>query len=126
MERRAVVADGPGARSIKEEMLSDNDQVNLSLPFIWVDNQAIAILSGDDVPERLDHLVARIAPRAIMLIASGTGVEPELIQIYFDAASEPKTLWNIPDSHHIKGLTTFPDEYERRVIEFFDAELLEL
>jgi fermentation-respiration switch protein FrsA (DUF1100 family) len=121
---QAVVADGPGARSIKEEMLTDAPTLNLGLPFIWTNNQVIAVLSGDDTPERLDHLVARIAPRPLMLIASGTGVEPELMQIYYDAASEPKTLWNIPESHHIKGLIAVPDEYEQRVIEFFDAELL--
>jgi fermentation-respiration switch protein FrsA (DUF1100 family) len=120
----AVVADGPGARSIKEEMLTDAPTLNLGLPFIWTNNQVIAVLSGDDTPERLDHLVSRIAPRPLMLIAAGTGVEPELMQIYFDAASEPKTLWNIPESHHIKGLIAVPDEYERRVVEFFDAALL--
>jgi fermentation-respiration switch protein FrsA (DUF1100 family) len=120
----AVVADGPGARSIKEEMLSTDSQINLGVPFIWANNQVIAILSGDDAPERLDHLVARIAPRPLMLIAAGTGVEPDLMQIYYDAASEPKTLWEIPESHHIKGLISVPDEYEQRVIEFFDAELL--
>jgi pimeloyl-ACP methyl ester carboxylesterase len=60
---RAVVADGPGARSIKEEMLPDAPTLNLGLPFIWANNQAIAILSGDGTPERLDHLVARITPR---------------------------------------------------------------
>ncbi len=121
---RAVVADGPGARSIKEEMLSIDSPFSFGVPFIWANNQAIAVLSGDDTPERLDHLVARITPRPLMLIAAGTGVEPELMQIYYDAASEPKTLWEIPESNHIKGLIAVPDEYERRVIEFFDAELL--
>jgi hypothetical protein len=32
-------------------------------------------------------------------------------------------IWSIPDARHIKGLQTHPEEYERRVVGFFDRAL---
>ena len=43
---------------------------------------------------------------------------------YFKAASEPKTLWEIPESKHTGGMAARPAEYERRVVGFFDDALL--
>ena len=40
------------------------------------------------------------------------------------AAGEPKQIWEVPNGQHIAGITTEPEEYERRVIGFFDDALL--
>jgi hypothetical protein len=40
-------------------------------------------------------------------------------------AREPKQIWEVPDGQHIAGITTRPEEYERRVIGFFDDALLD-
>ena len=37
-----------------------------------------------------------------------------------EAAGESATLWEIPESAHVGGLKARPEEYERRVIGFFD------
>ena len=42
---------------------------------------------------------------------------------YHAAASEPKELWEIPESGHTGGIDARPDEYERRVVGFFDRSL---
>ena len=34
-------------------------------------------------------------------------------------------IWEIDDARHIKGLQTHPEEYERRVVGFFDRALLD-
>jgi hypothetical protein len=91
---------------------------------MWLSLELAGQMAGASEPEPLDELVPKIAPRGIMLIATGTGVEPEINRIYQDAAGDSATLWEIPESHHTKGLKTVPDEYERRVVEFFNAELL--
>jgi hypothetical protein len=44
---------------------------------------------------------------------------------FYDAAREPKQIWEVPDGQHIAGITTRPEEYERRVIGFFDDALLD-
>jgi hypothetical protein len=43
---------------------------------------------------------------------------------YYRAAKAPKALWEIPESRHLGGLAARPQEYERRVIAFFDRALL--
>ena len=48
----------------------------------------------------------------------------ELNRDYFQAAGEPKELWQVEDSGHISGITAQPNEYEQRVIGFFDRWLL--
>jgi fermentation-respiration switch protein FrsA (DUF1100 family) len=41
----------------------------------------------------------------------------------FKAAGEPKFIWRIPTGGHIAGHVVARQEYERRVIEFFDQSL---
>jgi hypothetical protein len=41
-----------------------------------------------------------------------------------DAAPETVTLWAIPESPHVGGLTTRPEEYPRRVLDLFRRTLL--
>ena len=36
-----------------------------------------------------------------------------------------KEIWEITDAGHTDGLSAHPEEYERRVIAFFNAALLE-
>ena len=42
---------------------------------------------------------------------------------YVKAAGPTASLWEIPESGHIKGLQTRPDEYEERVVAFFEKAL---
>ena len=75
--------------------------------------------------EPLDELVARIAPRPILLIYAGRSGNGEDLNVdYHRAASEPKQLWKIPEARHVGGLQARPREYERRVTGFFDHALL--
>jgi fermentation-respiration switch protein FrsA (DUF1100 family) len=70
--------------------------------------------------------VAAISPRPILILAGGqdplTG--PDAGQRYYEAAGEPKELWFEPDLEHVSFWRVAPDEYERRVVGFFDAALL--
>jgi fermentation-respiration switch protein FrsA (DUF1100 family) len=70
--------------------------------------------------------VAAISPRPILILAGGqdpvTG--PDAGQRYYEAAGEPKELWFEPELGHVSFWKAAPDEYEQRVIGFFDAALL--
>jgi fermentation-respiration switch protein FrsA (DUF1100 family) len=72
----------------------------------------------DDIPA--------IAPRPVFIIH---GTDDDLIPAeqglrLYEAAGEPKELWMIDGMGHESPLGLLPDEYERRVIEFFDKALL--
>ena len=70
--------------------------------------------------------VAAISPRPILILAGGkdpvTGDDAG--QRYYEAAGEPKELWFEPEMGHVSFCKVVPEEYEQRVVEFFDAALL--
>jgi hypothetical protein len=83
-------------------------------------------MSGTPPPPALDDLIGRIAPRSVFLIYAGHGGGGEEFNPgYFDAASQPKSLWKIEEAGHVDGFGTRPREYEERVIGFFDQALRE-
>jgi len=69
--------------------------------------------------------VGRIAPRPLFLVYArhGQGGE-ELNPVFYEAAREPKEIWEIQTGSHTGGIEAEPEEYERRVIGFFDRALL--
>lgn len=121
---KAVVSEGAGIRSIREELLYGARGIP-ALPGQAVQTAALALLSGTAPPPSLRDLVAKIAPRPVFFIYAGHGTGGEdLNRDYYRAAGEPKPLWRVPDAHHTHGYQTAPHDYERRVISFFDRSLL--
>jgi fermentation-respiration switch protein FrsA (DUF1100 family) len=70
--------------------------------------------------------VAAISPRPLLILAGGRDpvIGPDAGQRYYAAAGEPKELWFDPELGHVAFLKAYPGEYERRVVAFFDAALL--
>ena len=70
--------------------------------------------------------IARISPRPVFLMQGGTDVVISIAsgQALYDAAREPKELWYAPRVGHTGFDTALPEEYERRVVGFFDRYLL--
>jgi hypothetical protein len=123
----AVVSEGAGARSFTEDM--DQDVPGLEkltgAPLAAIKTASIAVFSNQSPPENLKNLVGKIAPRPLFLIAAPNSPNGEDLNTgYYSAAGEPKTLWEIPESRHVGGLEARPEEYERRVVGFFDEALL--
>lgn len=121
---RAVVSEGAGTRWFGEDHTPMPFAV-IATPFSAMMTAATAIFSDSLPPERLEDLIGEIAPRPVMLIWTRKGIGGEhLNPRYFDRAGEPKIIWEIPESTHVDGLATRPEEYERRVIQFLDDALL--
>ena len=60
----------------------------------------------------------------MLLIAAPNSPNGEdLNRGYAQAAGDSATLWEIPESRHMGGQTARPQEYERRVVGFFDSAL---
>jgi uncharacterized protein len=121
---RAVVSEGAGMRSVREELLHGARSVP-ALPAQAVQTAALTVLSGTAPPPSLDDLVAKIAPRPVFLIyaehgAGGEDLNPD----YYRAAAQPKQLWRVAGAHHTGGYQADPGAYERRVVGFFDHALL--
>jgi uncharacterized protein len=122
---KAVVSEGAGARSIREEMdLIHGAEKILAGTQYGAMQAAITVFSNSTPPEHLADLVPRISPRPLMLIQAPNSPNGEqLNDLYYREAREPKISWAIPESGHTGGIEARPREYERRVVGFFDAAL---
>jgi uncharacterized protein len=127
-ELKAVVSEGAGARAFSDEMDQELDASGpeklLNTAGIASRVGAVAVFSNQSPPPNLKHVVARISPRPVMLIAApNSNHGEELNRGYYEAAREPKALWELPESGHVGGMEARPAEYERRVVGFFDEAL---
>ena len=125
---QAVVAEGAAIRSFDDYRKAGLDAL---APTSWVLMTALRVLSGSTPGEPLKQLVDEISPRPLLLIAAGRGAmgpgggEYGLGQMYAEAAREPVEFWGLPQGRHTAAILEQPQEYERRVIRFFDKALLQ-
>lgn len=70
--------------------------------------------------------IGDISPRPILIIQGlqDIKIDPNSGQALFDAANEPKELWEVERSGHVDIEEFEPEEYEQRVVEFFNENLL--
>jgi fermentation-respiration switch protein FrsA (DUF1100 family) len=91
----------------------------------WSIRQTYRLMTGVSL-DKLSPLNAihRIAPRPILLIYGAD--EPSLAGAYEQqrAAGDNAELWVVEGADHGGYLTAAPEEYERRIVEFFDRTLV--
>jgi pimeloyl-ACP methyl ester carboxylesterase len=68
--------------------------------------------------------VAKISPRPLLLIAGEHEAAANRTQAQFEAAGPPKELWLAPQVGHGGYGDRWPEEYERRIVSFFNEYLL--
>ncbi len=123
---KAVVADGAGARSIREDLARTGAAKWAEIPTSLVVTAGTMLFSNHSVPPNLKSLVGRIAPRPVLFIY-GEHDQPnvkELTPAYYAAAAAPKAIWEVAGAGHTGGIDARPAQYEQRVIAFFDRALL--
>lgn len=120
---RALVLEGLGPVT-----LSDHGGTPKSLrrwinyPFNWINYHMYEFMIGGKDTSVIET-IGKIAPRPILLIASG---EKDIYfnRLFFEAAEEPKELWELPAGDHGGAILQDSRAYIQRVIEFFDKTLL--
>jgi uncharacterized protein len=122
---KAIVSEGASGQSVRDGF--ENGELSTDL-LAGAVTLATALFASDLPPPSLKSRVPEIAPRAVFFIygekgQGGTETKPN--RGFYEAASEPKQIWEIPNGRHIAGITTEPEEYERRLIAFFDRTLLQ-
>ena len=124
---QAVVSEGAGERSVREMLDITRSDKWLAIPSYAALTAGIALFSNHTPPPSLKDLVGRIAPTPVFFIDGEHGQEGErnLNPTYYAAAGAPKALWEVPGSGHVGGITAQPEEYERRIVAFFDRALLD-
>jgi uncharacterized protein len=125
---KAIVSEGATSRSVRDDVANYGWGVS-QLPayaLSSVQTAATAVFTNNLPPEAMKDLAPKISPRAAFFIygehgQGGTEETPN--RGFYAAAGEPKELWEVPGAQHVGGITTQPEEYERRTIAFFDQAL---
>ena len=118
---RAVVSEGAGSRSYREVRDIAGAQSISYLPMAL----AVTVFSGHTPPPALGDLVAKIRQPTLLIHGrhSQKGTERKH-NVHYDEVGGPNVKrWEIPNSGHTGGLEATPEEYQRRVLRFFDAAL---
>lgn len=121
----AMVADGAWAVTA-EDLKTDNSLTsNLKLLNNSVRDYVTALWLKMQIPESVLEEIPEIAPRPVLLIA-GTKDESERARIrqFYNTASQPKTLWEVPEAGHGGVYNSRPEEYQEQVLTFFNTALL--
>jgi len=122
----AVVSEGAGARSTREDMDHDDPALGkwtLGLAGSAAKTLAVAVFSNQAPPANLKDLAAKVDQPMLLIAAPNSPNGERLNRGYAKAAGDSATLWEIPESRHVGGQTARPQEYERRVVGFFDEAL---
>ncbi|GIK43138.1 MAG: alpha/beta hydrolase [Chloroflexota bacterium] len=123
---KAVGADGPSLVKTVDAPLPNSlfEQINPAIT--GVIDRVFEWRMGVTAPPGVVDAIPEIAPRAVLLIATGQDImEIRIAENYYEHASDPKTLWQILEAGHGGGLLARPAEYEQTVITFFNRSLLE-
>ncbi len=69
--------------------------------------------------------IGKISPRPVFVIggANDVRIPPVNQENLFRAAGEPKQIWIAPEADHLEVRSLWPQEYEKRVVSFFDKYL---
>jgi dienelactone hydrolase len=120
----AIVSEGAGSR-VGDEDVSGPARL-LAEPNLAVMTAAVTVFSNHGPPPPVVDRIGRIAPRSVFLIYAEHGIGGEGLRQprYYAAAGEPKEMWRVPGASHTGGIDARPQEYERRVVAFFDRALL--
>ena len=123
----AVVADGAGSRSLREDLARAGSNKWGEIPTSLVITAGTILFSNHAAPPNLNNLVGRIAPRPVFFIYGEHDQDNvrELNPGYYAHAGKPKAIWQVAGASHTGGIDTKPREYERRIVAFFDHALLD-
>ena len=84
---------------------------------------ATAISANHAPPADLEDLAAKVDEPLLLITAPNSRNGETLNRTYAKAAGTSATLWEIPEATHMGGIDARPDQYEQRVIGFFDQAL---
>jgi uncharacterized protein len=122
----AIVSEGAGSRSTTEEMDHDGpvlEKWTFGFAMSLAKTVTVAISSNQAPPANLKDLAAKVEQPMLLIAAPNAPNGEELNRGYAKAAGDSATLWEIPEAAHMGGQDARPEEYERRVVGFFDEAL---
>jgi len=121
----AIVADGATRRSTQELLALPSERSLVRNFTARVMYAAVEVLSSEKPPVPLLEAMVASPTTQFFLIAGGAkSLEVTFNELFADTLGKRAVLWIAPDAPHTGALSRYPQEYEQRVIAFFDEFLL--
>ncbi|MEW5873301.1 MAG: alpha/beta fold hydrolase [Chloroflexota bacterium] len=124
-EIRAVGMEGLGSASLEDHGSSGRPaslRSKLYYPLNWFAYWLGDVMTGIRSPESTTAVIRRVSC-PLLLISTGKGSEQKFNRLFYAAASQPKTLWELPRAKHAGGLVQDPKAYREKLLRFFDEAL---
>ena len=122
-----VVVEGMGSRSIKESLELSGGIRIAELVTAPLMTSSLVVFTDQAPPPNLVDLSEGLGPAQALIVwgEDGQPAEKVLGPTYAEAAGDAASSWEVPGAGHTGGIDAAPEEYERRVIAFFDSTLLD-
>ncbi len=118
------MSEGASARSVRD-IVANPGTTWQDVLGNGVATLATAVFADTMPPADLKSLVPKISGAVFFVYGErGQPAEEPANKAFYAAAHGPKEIWEVPGSGHIGGTEAQPQEYERRVVGFFDRALL--
>ena len=119
---KAIVSEGASSRSVRDEIANGSGWQELIGNSVAT--TGTAVFTNNLPPRPLKSLVPQISGATFFVYGErGQPAEEPANRAFYEAAREPRQIWEVPGSGHIGGTEAQPAEYERRIVEFFDRRL---
>jgi dienelactone hydrolase len=121
---KAIMSEGGSGRSVRD-IWANPDRKWPELLGNGVATAATALFTDNLPPRSLRSLAPKIQGASFFVYGEqGQPVEKPANDAFYAEARGPKEIWEVPGSGHMKGIEAQPQEYDRRVVAFFDRALL--
>jgi pimeloyl-ACP methyl ester carboxylesterase len=125
-ELQAIVSDGASYRSLEEVKALPSRRSIFNTLSPWIMFNSLRLFSGDKPPTPILDSITAADGTSFLLIAAGTSAEEiDYNTLFAEAIGEQRAdLWIVPDAGHTAGFSRYPEDYEQRVIDFFEQTLI--
>lgn len=122
----AIVADGATRRCIEELLALPSERPLVRNFTARVMFATVQIFSGERPPEPLlDSMITAEETRFLLIAGGAKTQEVEFNKLFANTVGARAELWIAPNAPHVGAYSLYPDEYQQRVIDFFDKTLLQ-
>ena len=93
-------------------------------PWWWFAYRIQSWLLGLPEPSGLREVIAGLSPKSLMVVAAGDERMIRLARAFFDAADDPREFWQLDDIPFGSGILEYGDDYDLKLVGFFNRTLL--
>ena len=123
---RALVLDGMGPACLADHGGPPKSfQRRFNFPINWVAYHLADWMCNERITEGVTEALPHLWPRPVLFIATGRGNEVHINRIFFEAARDPKDLWEVPNARHAAAYLYEPQAYREKLRSFFGKTLME-